>query len=530
MKNRPYPLYEHREFHTLKELVCRQAKEKAEQTAFFYSKGKETLIEKSYCTFKNEIDALGTYLLEQNHRNEKIAIIGENCYEWLLAFMAVVNSGNVAVAIDRELPADRILQLVQYADCKAVIYSLQYADVGGQISNEMTGLPMADFPSYLVKGQVSIDFGSTIFVSEQIEEDKPAAIFFTSGTTGESKGVVLSHKNLCFNVYSASKNVVLHGSTISVLPYHHSFGLVAGVLAVFHYGFPVFINQSLKRLLPEMSLAKPQNTFLVPLFVETFYRQIWDAAEKSGRDVLLKSLMKVSNILLKLGIDLRKKLFSSVHQVFGGCLECIVCGGAPLDEKYIKAFRSWGIMLLNGYGITECSPVVSVNRNHYWRDKSVGQVLCGCQVKIGEDGEVLVKGDNVMLGYYKNETGGFLQDGWYATGDLGYVDKDNFLFLTGRKKNLIILSNGENVSPEELEQEIIRDDAVAEAVVYDKAHVLTVQIYPRESYMGKQEYFEKLIQKINRKQPIYKRINQVILREREFEKSTTKKILRQMIQ
>jgi len=267
---------------------------------------------------------------------------------------------------------------------------------------------------------------------------------------------------------------------------------------------------------------------MVPLFVETFYKIILETAKKNSKYKTLTRAAKFSNILLKIGIDARRKLFKSVLAAFGGNLEYIICGGAPLDAKYVKVFRSWGINILNGYGITECAPVVSVNRNFHWCDGSVGQVLDGCSVKIADDGEILVKGDNVMLGYYKDEvsTNSVLRDGWYCTGDLGHINQDGFLFITGRKKNLIILSNGENVSPEEIEEQLLQDEAVAEVVVYGKSGMLIAEIFPIEDYIGNQQYFDNLIANLNQTQPQYKQIHKVKLRDREFEKNSSKKILR----
>lgn len=528
MKNKPYPLYQHAVFHTQKEMIYRQALTEPEQPAFAWTGKEKEIVRKTYREFREDMDALGTYLLTHGYQSRKIAILGENSYEWVLCFMAAVNSGNIAVAVDKELSAEKAGERIEFADCAGVVYSGQYADKVERLKEGIARIPMENFPLYLAEGRSKIEQGNKVFLDYEIDTEAPAAIFFTSGTTGDSRGVVLSQRNICSDLLGACQNVLLCGPTLSVLPYHHSFGLVAGVLALLYYGFPVFINRSLKRLLQDMALARPQNLFLVPLFVETFHRQIWEKAEKSGKGQALRILMKFSDILLCFGVDLRKKLFSPIHQTFGGKLECIVSGGAALDKKYVKEFRSWGFDLLNGYGITECSPVVSVNRNCYKRDGSIGQVLDCCQVKISENNEILVKGNNVMLGYYKNEeeTAAALQDGWYATGDLGYLDKDGFLFLTGRKKNLIILSSGENISPEELEQEILKDDAAAEVIVYEKDGKITAQIYPQEAFSGNQEYFEKLIRKINRDMLPYKRINRVVLRDKEFEKSTTKKILR----
>ena len=291
------------------------------------------------------------------------------------------------------------------------------------------------------------------------------------------------------------------------------------------------IRDSLKRVQKDMQMVKPKAVFLVPLFVETFYKTIMDTVRKSNKEKVLVCAASISNILLKFGIDLRKKLFNSVRDAFGGNLEYVICGGAPLDPKYVKIFRSWGINILNGYGITECSPVISVNRNYYYRDGSTGQVIDECKVKISDEGEILVKGNNVMLGYYKDDesTRQVLNDGWYSTGDIGYVDDDKFLVISGRKKNLIILSNGENISPEELEAPILLDDAVSEAVVYGENGMLTVQVFPVKEYMNNKEYFENMIDKLNRNQPQYMRINKVVIRQTEFIKSSTKKILRHKI-
>lgn len=238
--------------------------------------------------------------------------------------------------------------------------------------------------------------------------------------------------------------------------------------------------------------------------------------------------MKTSGFLRCFGIDMRRKLFASIRQIFGGELEYIISGGAGIAEEYVKEFRSWGIEILNGYGTTECSPCAAVNRNEYHRDGTVGLTVPGTEVKIAEDGEVWIRGGHVMLGYYKDQeaTDEVLKDGWYATGDLGYLDKNGFLTLTGRKKNLIILSNGENVSPEELEQDFLKDTAVREVMVYEEKGIITAEIYPEEEYRGKEEYFQHLMRQINHRKPSYKQVGRIKLRDEEFLKNTSKKIIR----
>lgn len=527
MKNKPYPLYELPEIRDLKDMVRSRAKNTPNETAFSWSAGKNKIINKTCREFSSDIDALGIFLYEKGFRNAHIAIIGENSYEWLVAFLAIVNGGNVAVPIDKEQPAEKVEQMLMQSDCEAAFVSEKYADLVTE-NSDVAVFSLMGFQQYIPESQRLINSGKTEYLNYSVDTYKLAAIFFTSGTTGNSKGVMLSHKNMAADINSACKNFRLDGDTLAVLPFHHTFGLITAIFKVFNYRHSVYINQSLRYIQKDLQMVKPQTVFFVPLFVETFYKTIMGTARKSGKEKTLIRAAKISDILLKFGIDLRKKLFQSVHAAFGGNLEYIICGGAPLDPKYVKAFRSWGINILNGYGITECAPVVSVNRNFYWSDGSVGQVLDGCQVKIADDGEILVKGNNVMMGYYKDDaqTKEVLSDGWYHTGDLGHIDKDGFLFITGRKKNLIILSNGENVSPEEIETEILLDEAVAEVIVYGENGILTAEIFPDEEHLGNQEYFDNLIAALNKNQPQFKQIQKIRLRDKEFEKNSTKKILR----
>lgn len=268
---------------------------------------------------------------------------------------------------------------------------------------------------------------------------------------------------------------------------------------------------------------------LVPLFVETFHKTIWQTARKQRADTKLRQGIAVSNFLLRFGIDIRKKLFRSVRSAFGGDLEYIICGGAPLQKKYVQAFRSLGIEVLNGYGITECSPVVATNRNFYHRDGSVGQILKECKVRI-QSGEIQVQGENVMLGYYHDEktTAEAFEDGWFRTGDLGYVDGRGFLYITGRKKNLIILSNGENISPEELEELLLEHELVQEVLVYAEDGAITAEVFPDSEVCSAdvQKRLQEAMDTCNRSLPMYKRIQRLKIRQTEFSKTTTQKIKR----
>ena len=327
---------------------------------------------------------------------------------------------------------------------------------------------------------------------------------------------------------------------MSVLPFNHAFAFITAVWKPFNYRRPVFINSSLNDFMKEIPVAKPGMLFLVPLFLETFSKTIWRTARKQGQEEKLKKGMKLSNALMKVGIDRRQELFKDVLKKFGGNLECIICGGAPLDPRYVKEFRSWGIHVLNGYGITECAPVLSVNRNQYWRDGSVGQLVPGISFRVYDKdehgiGEIQVKGDNVMMGYYNNPeaTEEAFLDGWYRTGDLGYIDKDGFLFITGRAKNLIILNNGENVSPEEIEQNVERIPEVGEVVVFEEDGAITAEIFPDDTderpEEEKRKIIEEAIKKLNSRQPNFKKIHKIKFRKTPFEKTATRKIKRYQV-
>ncbi len=524
MKNKPYPLYSLPQISDLREMMKLRTAESESEIAFSFMAGTGKTARRTFKEFDEDVAAFGTYILNKGYRGAHIAIIGNNSYEWLTAFMAIVNSGNVAVPIDKNLSAEKVAALISQSDCTACIVSKK----GARLISDITSYSTENFSEYIATGKKLLENGKCEFWDLEIDRERLAAIFFTSGTTGDSKGVMLTHKNMASDINAACKNFVLNGNTLSVLPFHHTFGLITAILMVYNYGYATHINSSLKNLQAELREVKPQTLFVVPLFVQTFYKNILSTAKKQGKEKLISRASKISNTLLNIGIDIRSTLFQSVLSAFGGNLEYIICGGAALDPKYVKALRSFGIHVLNGYGITECSPVVSVNRNLYWRDGSVGQILDGVSVKISDDGEILVKGDNVMMGYYndKSATDAALSNYWYSTGDLGYVDEDGFLFITGRKKNLIILSNGENVSPEEIEEQIMRNDAVCECIVYDNNGSLAVQIFPNEEFYGNQAYFENLIANYNNHQPQYMHIKRVLLKDEEFEKNSTKKILR----
>lgn len=546
IKNQNYPLYHLTpELHTLRDLVEINKNERPEEVAFRWMEGRKTLVEKTYREFYEDVRRAGTYILKylkkDKRRAWKVALIGENSYAWLVTYFGIVNTGNVAVLIAKDCAYAETVQLLAQSDADFLVYSAQCAPTAAYckqtFGRKKRYYAMDNFVPALSKGQKFIERGKSYYDDVVLDPKALATIFFTSGSTGFSKGVMLSHFNMCQDINLTVQNFCPDGSTVAVLPFNHAFGLVTSVMKPLDYHVPIFICGSLSSFMRDVSVAKPAVLFLVPLFLETFSKTIWRTAEKNGQAKKLRSGMAMSDALLKLGIDRRRQLFSEVLSKFGGNLSYVICGGAPLDPRFVKEFRSLGVEVLNGYGITECSPVLAVNRNHWVCDGSVGQVIPGIQLKIDNpdkkgEGEVCVKGDVVMMGYYNDPVSTAMVidgDGWFHTGDRGYLNREKFLFITGRKKNLIILSNGENVSPEELEQYVARIDEVCEVVVYEKKGLITAEVFLEESALPKPELVhvvQKKLAKLNASLPNHKHIQKLVVRDIPFEKTATSKIKR----
>lgn len=517
--NIKYDYYSHSLINNLADLLELAFNKYGKNIAFSFLKGKNR-IEKTYEDVYYEVASLSEYF-RQTHKNKHIALIGENSYNYIIAFLAIVLSNNTCVIIDKDLSEADIIKLLKKSDTKIICYSKNYNTFIKDM--HYLTIPLEDLSTLAFNDTKKIR-------KDDIDDNKGAVIFFTSGTTGDYKAVLLSQLNIARDIYGASSLFKPNGSVVSLLPFHHAFGLITAILKPFYYGKEVYLNNSLKYVLRDLQENKPDTIFVVPAFVETFYRQIWRTARAKNKEKMLKKSLKISNFLLKLNIDLRKKFFHEILEEFGGNLHYIICGGANLDKKYVKWFRSIGINILNGYGITECSPVVAVNRNHYYKDGSVGQICRDVIVKIIDD-EICVKGKIVMQGYYKDSksTKEVLQDGYFHTGDLGYIDEDGFLFITGRKKNIIVLSNGENISPKLIENELSKDKGISEVVVTEEANKLIAYIYPEDEYLGEENYFDNLIYNYNKNKPKSQQLAMVKLRTSEFIKNNNGKILRNKI-
>ena len=569
--NKNYPIYKTTFIDDMRSLVEEAAQNFSESTAISYKENywDKNVIKISFSQWRDDVRNLGTALVSNGLREENIAIVGENSYGWCCSFFAVMAIGSVTVPIDKELPLEDISGIVDATACKAVIYGKTAESKikgllmnGGLASVEML-IPIDSETSVgpdVLAGRKQIALaelqkeggrlyagGDTSYYDYKIDVNKLASIVFTSGTTGKGKGVMLSQANIGLDMTLGMYNFDITRKTLHVLPPHHTFGSTVNYVGHLSQGCEVYISSGLKHVGDEIREQQPTHLILVPAFLEVMNRKIWSTARKSGKEGLLKIMMKFSDCLRKVGIDIRKRLFSSVLSAFGGKLELVICGGAKLDEDIIKTFDSLGITILNGYGITECSPLISANRNRYRKKGSVGTPILACRVKIDNpdgngEGEICVKGPNVMLGYYNNPEATaevFDKDGFFHTGDYGRLDEEGWIYITGRKKNLIILSNGKNVYPEEIEADLQKVEGVNEVVVYagesnvqkDKITIVA-EIFPDADLLADkgidnlQAYFEDQVRMLNAKMPSYKAVKRVKLRDVEFQKNTSRKITR----
>jgi long-chain acyl-CoA synthetase len=392
------------------------------------------------------------------------------------------------------------------------------------------------------QGKEIIRKGDDSYTNIEIDRERACSILFTSGTTGTSKGVMLSHRSLAANIVSGCETILYKTEDVmlSVLPVHHSYEDMAGIFSPVLRGCTIAFCPGVKQLPDCLKEFKPTVMVLVPLYLETFYKRIWEGAKKQGKEAALKFGVLLGNLLGLFGINIRDSLFNEVYRFFGGRLKLVICGGAHLDPKLVKNFRSFGIKVLQGYGTSECSPIIAANRNEYHKDASAGVVLPCCSLSFDDAGQILVKGENVMIGYLDDDMGTSeaFQGGWYMTGDLGFMDNGGFLYVTGRCKDLIVLKNGKNIMPEEIEEMLCKSPFIAEAMVRESpgdangTDSIMAVIYA-DPGMTKamdsaalRQAVSAEIDRVNQRLVYYKKIRGFVLRKEEFPKTSTKKIIR----
>ena len=500
------------------------------------------------------VNALGTALINAGLKDKRIAVIGENCYQWATSYLAVICGTGVVVPLDKELGASELGQLIKESQASAVMFTEKYTDIFKEIkeNGDKQEENVLTWSGLIAEGKKLLEKGDRRFIDAEIDPDAMSELLFTSGTTGIAKGVMLSHKNICFDLMIAPTILRVHTWDIffSVLPIHHTYEGTAGFLMPLYKGAAIAYCEGLKHIVKNLSEVRPTMFLGVPALFETLYKTIMKNIRKQGKEGLVKKVMALNKVTKKVGLDLNKKLLKDILKVFGGRMRVLISGGAAIDPAILQFFNDLGFIAVQGYGLSECAPMGALNpdQHKYMRNASVGHILPGMDVKIvdkDEDGigEICLKGDNVMLGYYNNpeETAKVIKDGWFYTGDQGYIDDEKFIYITGRKKNVIIASNGKNVFPEELEYLLSKIPYVTESMVWGAEEkgdiVIVAAIRPDmeevEAVLGKdcdEEAVKKLlwdeVDKINAELPMFKKIRKIAVRNEEFEKNTSKKIKR----
>lgn len=553
----------------LRHLVVATAEKFGDKPLYDYNEAGERKTV-TYRQFADMVESFADGLLAHGLAGRRIVMIGETHPAYLATYIAAICTNGTIIPMDKELAPEQVLAFMKHAEADAVVYTGGLNDRFASEDYDFLTLRVpvqpaegyektegfVSFADMLADGEAIKAEGRGEYATREFDMEKCAILLFTSGTTGTSKGVMLSHFNITSALNSATHTMPYDDQCtfVSVLPIHHTYEMLCGQLGVVAIGGSMLINDSIKRVLKNFADYKPNTLILVPLFVETLHKRIWETIRKRGMEKKVRTGMKLAEHLLGLGIDIRRKLFSEITNAFGGNLTSIVCGGAPINPKILKDLYLFGVTVFEGYGITECSPLVAVNSSRVLRPRSVGAPVFGCEVKIDYDdaptdgprtGEILVKGPNVMLGYYKDEEATaavFTEDGFFRTGDIGYLDKHNYIYITGRKKNVIILSNGKNVFPEELEEYLAEIPFIKESVVLgrkkDGAEVaITAIIVPDAQHpeiegktpSGVYDLVKAAVTEINKRVPTFKHITDIEIRNEEFEKNTSKKIKRYLV-
>ena len=553
----------------LKDLLTQSCNLYGSKNAFYVKADGQNYKGITYNEFKSDVDSLGTALLHLGLKNKFIAVIGENRYEWCVTYMATANGVGVIVPLDKELPTAELENLLRRSSASAIVYSGKHHEQLIEISKNVSHINyfinmdsdkhiddrFLSLKALITEGKDLLNKGNVDYLNSTIDENAMHFLIFTSGTTDLAKGVMLSHKNICTDIVAVVSALYIDetDSVLSILPLHHTYACTVDFLTFAYIGGCISFNEGLKHISKNLKETKPTILILVPLIIENMYQKIWSQASKDWKlQFKLKLGLLLSNFLYyKLKIDMRKKIFKQILDNLGGRVRLIIAGAAAIDPTVIRGLQNMGILTLQGYGLTEASPIVSVNREEKNKDSSIGLPLPGIEVKIVNpdsegNGEIIVKGGNVMLGYYQNEeaTKKVLKDGWLYTGDLGKMDSEGFLYVTGRMKNVIVTKNGKNIFPEEVEAYINKSPYIKESLVTGKDDdeknetIVTAQIVidldsikeklnnPNPSQEEIYNLIKSEIKQVNKNMPLYKRVQDFTIRENEFAKTTTKKIKR----
>ena len=551
-----------------KQLVKYSTEKFAKNIAYKY---KETptskeIIEKTYEQVGIDVKAFSTALLNRGFEGKKVIVIGSNKYEWCISYLAATCGGMLIIPLDKALPDREIMNLIKRSEADIAIFEKKYIDIflkakndekinlqtlicSENLSKEEQVDGIIEWNELLKEGMAQVKKGDTKYENVKIDNKKMSIVLFTSGTTNEPKGVMLSQGNICSDITNIAKYIKLYptDTLLSFLPLHHTFESTITFLYGFYSGSTIAFCDGLRYIQPNLKEYKISVFVAVPLILETMYKKIQKGIADQGKTKLINNMAKIANTLLKFHIDIRKIVFKPILENFGGKLRIVLYGAAPMDKSTILGYTNLGIALIQGYGLTETSPVISAETDKEKRPGSIGLPLDSLEVRIKDPdkdgvGEVEVKGPSVMIGYYENEkkTNEVLKDGWFSTGDYGYIDADGFMYITGRKNDIIVLRNGKNVYPSEIEFLINKVPYIIESMVFSRGEnntdtMLCAKIVYDKEMIEKDHPgadYEKVlwndIKIINKELPTYKHIKKILITDIPMEKTTTQKIKRNL--
>lgn len=559
------PIHKYMEFTDLKDMLKKSGEAFGDRPAYVFKTEEEGKFKEiTHKEFREDINDLGTALIHLGLKGKRVAVISDNRYEWGVGYLAVATGVGVVVPLDKALPDNEIESLMKRSEIEAIIYSNKYDTIMNFVKEQgntnvkyfiSMDLNKKEEDIYSLKelmetGKKLIEEGNREFLDAKIDAETMGIMLFTSGTTAMSKAVMLSHKNICANLMDIASVIKLteEDRMLSFLPLHHTFECTVGFLYPISKGCSIAFCEGLRHIADNIKEFQITAMISVPILFEGMYKKVMKSIEKKGKLETVKKGIKISNFLLKFGIDIRRKIFKEIHDNLGGKVRLFVAGGAALDPETEKGFNALGVRTLQGYGLTESSPVIAAEDDKYQRLGSIGKAFPSLDVKIEHPneegiGELLAKGPSIMLGYYNNEeaTKETLEDGWLHTGDLARIDEDGYIFISGRKKFVIVLKNGKNIYPEELETLVNKIDGVKESFVYGRPEedgdykICSKIVYDKELvediYGTKEE--EKLkeliwqeVKKVNKTMPAYKYIREISLTDKDLIKTTTQKIKR----
>ena len=560
------PIYNVNKFNDLKEMLQKTGEEFGDKPAYIFKTEEEGKFRKiTHREFRDDINCLGTTLINMGLKDKRIAVISENRYEWGVAYLAIVTGTGVVVPLDKALPNNEIENLIIRSEVEAIFYSNKYNEIMEDIKKK-NNTKIKYFISMdlekqrdgvysqkeLIKnGKKLLADGNKEFIESEIDNEKMEIMLFTSGTTAMSKAVMLSHKNICSNVFDIASTIKVDENDIflSFLPLHHTFECTVGFLYPISKGASIAFCEGIRHIADNIKEYGITTMISVPILFESMYKKVMKGIEKKGKLEKVKKGIKISQFLLKFGIDIRKKLFKEIHDNLGGKVRLFVAGGAALDPEAEKGFNELGFTMYQGYGLTESSPVIAAEDDKYQKLGSIGKAFPSLDVKIENPneegvGELVVKGPTIMLGYYNNEQATketIDKEGWLHTGDLARIDEEGYIYISGRKKFVIVLKNGKNIYPEELEILVNKIEGIKECFVYGRPEddgdykICAKIVYDKESVQeiygtSDEEKLKELIwqkvKKVNKTMPAYKYIREIVITDKELIKTTTQKIKR----